>query len=91
MVENKDCLDSRYASKGTIKYQQVQLPKEIKDFCKSVAKYENNQFIGVDLMKSGNTYVCLESNPGPGWSTFNHSSKTEFAKHVLSKLLRRKL
>jgi hypothetical protein len=90
MVENKDCIDYRYASKGTIKYKQVQLPKEINAFCKSVAQYENNQLIGVDLMKSGNVYFCLESNPGPGWSTFNHSSKTEFAKNVLSKLSRRK-
>lgn len=90
VVENKDCIDYRYASKGSIKYKQVQLPKEINVFCKSVARYENNQLIGVDLMKSGNVYYCLESNPGPGWSTFNHSSKTEFAKKVLGKLSRRK-
>lgn len=90
-IENKDCIDYRYASKGTIKYRQVQLPKKIKAFCHSIAQYENNQLIGVDLMKSKNSYFCLESNPGPGWSTFNHSSKIEFAKQVLYKLLRRKI
>lgn len=90
-VESKDCIDYRYASKGTIKYREVPLPKEIKNFCKSIAQYENNQLIGVDLMKSENAYFCLESNPGPGWSTFNHPSKTKFANTVFSKLLRRQL
>lgn len=89
-VENKDCIDYRYASKGTIKYQQIQLPKNIKAFCLAISQYEDNRLVGVDLMKLNNTYFCLESNPGPGWSTFNHSSKIEFAKLVLSKLSRRK-
>lgn len=89
-VENKDCIDYRYASKGTIEYRQVRLPKEIRAFCRAIAQYENNRLVGVDLMKSKNFYFCLESNPGPGWSTFNHSSKSEFAKQVLSRLSRRK-
>ncbi|MGK5595274.1 MAG: hypothetical protein ACSNEK_07955 [Parachlamydiaceae bacterium] len=89
-VANKDCIDYRYASKGIIKYQKIQLTKEIKAFCQTIAQYENNRLVGVDLMKTKNSYFCLESNPGPGWSTFNHSSKREFAKQVLGKLLRRK-
>lgn len=88
-VDNKDCIDYRYASKGTIKYESIPLPCSVKLFCELIAKYENNRLVGIDLMKSGNTYFCLESNPGPGWSTFNHSSKEQFAKHVLNELLRR--
>lgn len=88
-IETKDCVDYRYTSKGSVKYKLVQLPHLVKIFCRSIAKHESNRLVGIDLMKSGNTYFCLESNPGPGWSTFNHSSKTQFAKHVLSELSRR--
>ena len=88
-IEAKDCIDYRYASKGSIKYKLIQLPHFVRLFCESIAEYENNRLTGIDLMKSGNTYFCLESNPGPGWSTFNHSSKTQFANHILNELLRR--
>ena len=30
--------------------------------------------------------IALESNPGPGWSTFQHASKKYFTKHVLNRL-----
>ncbi len=76
--------------KEMIQYQEIQLPKDIKAFCQAIAQYENNCLVGVDLMKFNNSYFCLESNPGPGWSTFNHSSKKKFAKKVLNKLSRRK-
>lgn len=88
-IETKDCIDYRYASKGSVKYKLIKLPRLVKLFCESIAKHENNRLIGIDLMKSGNTYFCLESNPGPGWSTFNHSSKTQFAKHIFNELSRR--
>lgn len=88
-VETKDCIDYRYASKGSVKYTKIQLPYLIKVFCKSIAQIEKNKFVGVDLMKFGKTYFCLESNPGPGWSTYHHPSKKLFAKKVFKQLLRR--
>jgi hypothetical protein len=90
LVENKNCIDYRYATKGTVRYRHVELSNELNTFAKAVAKYESNQFIGIDLLQRDNNYYCLESNPGPGWSTFNHPSKASFAMCVLQKLLRRK-
>ncbi len=88
-VETKDCIDYRYASKGSVSYKEIQLPFFIKNFCRSIAQVEKNKFIGVDLMKSNNKYYCFESNPGPGWSTYHHSSKKIFAKNVFKQLLRK--
>jgi hypothetical protein len=68
-IESKDCIDYRYASRAAVKYREIQLPDYLTEFCKSIAQTEKNKFIGVDLMKCGNGYFCLESNPGPGWST----------------------
>jgi glutathione synthase/RimK-type ligase-like ATP-grasp enzyme len=87
-VETKDCIDYRYASKGSVSYNEIQLPSFIKNFCRSIAQVEKNKFIGVDLMKSNNKYYCFESNPGPGWSTYHHSSKKIFAKNVFKQLLK---
>ena len=88
-VEKRDCIDYRYASKGSIKYEEIKLPHLIKVFCKSLAQIEGNSLVGVDLMKFENTYFCLEVNPGPGWSTYHHSSKKSFAQNVFKQLLRR--
>jgi len=85
-VTAKDCIDYRYASKGKINYRSTDLPKEIKKFCKSIAEVECNRFIGVDLIKDGGSYYCLESNPGPGWSTYHHFSKKNFAKKIFKQL-----
>lgn len=88
-VETKDFIDYRYASKGSVSYREIQLPWFVKKFCKSIAKLEKNKFVGVDLMKFNNKYYCFESNPGPGWSTYHHSSKKMFAKSVFKQLLRK--
>lgn len=88
MVLNKDCIDYRYASKGTIHYQKTKLPDSIIKFCKSISLIEKNIFIGIDLLKTDNEYYCLESNPGPGWSTYQHSSKKKFAQKLYNKFYR---
>lgn len=90
-VETKDCVDYRYASKGSVSYKEIQLPPCVKKFCKSLAYIEKNNFIGVDLMKSNDKYYCFESNPGPGWSTYHHSSRKIFAKNVFKRLLRKEI
>jgi len=88
-VETEGCIDYRYAFKGSVKYQEIKLSSSIKAFCKALSQIELNRFIGVDLIKSKGTYFCLESNPGPGWSTYHHSSKKKFSQNVFKQLLRR--
>lgn len=87
LINSKDCTDYRYASKGSVNYKNVKLPDEVATFCKTIAEIENNQLIGIDLIKAGEMFFCLESNPGPGWSTFNHPSKKGFAEQIFNELL----
>lgn len=89
LIENKDCTDYRYASKNAVRYKEIELPEYLIKYCKSVSKIEKNNFIGIDLMKNGSSYFCLESNPGPGWSTYQHPSKKEFAEKLLKQLSRK--
>jgi hypothetical protein len=70
-VISKNQIDYRYSSKSSLKYESEAVPKAVEDFCRELSKIENNRFIGVDLIKKGSKYICLESNPGPGWSQGN--------------------
>ena len=87
-VENKDHVDYRYSTRGSVKYEQTKINNEVRKFCKAIAAEEQNCLIGVDFVHSDGNYYCLESNPGPGWSTFNHPSKADFALAVFSTLMR---
>ncbi len=86
-VKNKDHVDYRYSTRGSVNYEQTKISSKMRKFCKSMATEEQNSFIGVDFVHSGGKYYCLESNPSPGWSTFNHPSKTAFAHAVFSTLM----
>lgn len=88
-IESKDCIDYRYASKGIIKYHKIQLPKYVRKFCKFIARFEKNRFIGIDLIMQEGIYYCLESNPGPGWSTYHHESKKMFSQTIYKQLLKK--
>lgn len=86
-VQNKDHVDYRYSTRGSVNYEQTKISSRVRKFCKAMATEEQNSFIGVDFVHSDGKYYCLESNPGPGWSTFNHPSKIEFAHAVFSTLM----
>jgi hypothetical protein len=86
LVDTKDCVDYRYSTKGSVTYKAIQLPPALQEYCLKIADFEKNKLIGIDLMLSEQEYFCLESNPGPGWSTYNHPSKREFADHVFKQL-----
>lgn len=85
-VKNKDHVDYRYSTRGCVKYEHTKISNGVQKFCKALAAEEKNSLIGIDFVHSSGKYYCLESNPGPGWSTFNHPSKAEFAYAVFSKL-----
>ncbi len=77
-VISKSQIDYRYSDKKELVYTVLELPEELKQFCREVSRLENNRFVGIDLIQVGNLFYCLESNPGPGWSTYAHSSKHQF-------------
>jgi hypothetical protein len=86
LIEGKDAIDYRYATKQYIIYKETFLEESVKKFCASLAHIERNILIGIDFIVSQTGYYCLESNPGPGWSMFNHPSKQRFAQVVLEVL-----
>lgn len=83
-ITGKDCIDYRYSSRGFVSYKKIRFTKKLRAFCEAIADIEKNKLIGVDFIESGSKLFCLESNPGPGWSTFNHKSKKEFAKNIFN-------
>lgn len=85
-VQNKDHLDYRYSSPGSVNYEKIDLGYPIQNFCKSVSQVENNPLLGIDFVFLGTRVFCLESNPGPGWSTFDHPSKSGFSEAIFSRL-----
>ncbi|MGA8165112.1 MAG: ATP-grasp domain-containing protein [Waddliaceae bacterium] len=86
-VKNKDHVDYRYSTRGSVNYEHTKISSGVQKFCKALATKEKNSLVGIDFVHSDGKYYCLESNPGPGWSTFNHPSKTEFAYAVFFKLM----
>lgn len=91
LVHNHSTIDYRYAPKGEIRYRHFDLPAGLEKFCVQLSSIEKNRLIGVDLIKIGENYFCLESNPGPGWSTFSHPSREQFAKVIFEQLLESEL
>lgn len=85
-VQGKDHVDYRYSSRGSVSYELEESSNDIKNFCSNLAYIERNSLIGIDFLVNQDSYFCLESNPGPGWSTFRHSSKKTFAHSVLKEL-----
>ena len=82
-VLDKNTVDYRY-SRSCVQYNQIELPKNIHLFCQKLAKIELNELIGIDLIAMNGVYFCLESNPGPGWSTFRHPSRIVFSRNLLT-------
>lgn len=85
-VISKDCIDYRYSSRNSVEYSTTELPDVLVEYCKNLARIENNRFVGVDFIRKGETYYGLECNPGPGWSTFRHHSRKKFAQAFIKTL-----
>jgi predicted ATP-grasp superfamily ATP-dependent carboligase len=80
-------IDYRYAKKRGY-FEKMTEIKDLEKFCTSITEIENLQLAGIDFIKSGNTYYCLECNPSPGWAGFHRHSGDE---NLLSQSLIRKL
>ncbi len=76
IVEKKNCVDYRYSCSSD-DLKSFEPDSEVLEFVADLAKKDNNRFIGVDFIKTNSAYVCLESNPGPGWNWFDRNNTTE--------------
>ncbi len=69
------------------KMQEYSLNQAAKNFCKKVAEIEDNELLGLDfLLQENGQLICLEANPGPGWSAFHHDESPlgeSFVAHFL--------
>jgi hypothetical protein len=63
-----DALDYRYSSSAI--YESIQPPDGLMSWCRYVTESEGLRFAGIDLIKTGNTFACLEINPMPGYEGF---------------------
>lgn len=69
-------IDYRYAS-GPRHFQKYEDQSCIAEFCTALASIEKLHLVGVDFIKMDDKYICLESNPNPGWAGFHRASGDE--------------
>lgn len=67
-VPTKEGVDYRYCK--TSPFQTADVPAPVAEFCAGLSETESNPMIGVDFLRLGSDYYCLESNPSPGWSWY---------------------
>ncbi len=84
----KGSIDFRYA-KERGPYEKFTPNKELSEFSKQLVERENLRLAGIDFIKVGETFMCLECNPNPGWAGFHRFSEDEpfLAKNVILKLM----
>lgn len=87
-VATKDSIDYRYAEDRG-EFEIFEVPDELGFFISKIHRAEENPLLGVDFIKSGSTYYCLEANPTPGWNWYYNKKtcKTNFlAQGILQSL-----
>lgn len=71
LAVSKSKIDYRYDKSFFNLITIDDLADEIKEFCINASKEEDNLLLGIDFIKSENSYVVLEANPSPGWSAYH--------------------
>ena len=82
----KVSVDYRYDSHFFELTTITSINKSITSFCQTVSALEKNNLMGIDFIKSNNTYYVLEANPCPGWSAYhpyNGIDSDNFLNHLL--------
>jgi hypothetical protein len=74
--EKEGSIDYRYASKRG-QFEKFSANDILKKFCKQCSEIEETPLSGLDFIQVGQKYICLESNPSPGWAGFHRFSKEE--------------
>lgn len=70
-ITKKPDINYRYDIKSDL-IQEYTPHTSIKKFCSAVSEIENNPLLGIDFLEiNEKEWVCLEANPGPGWSAYH--------------------
>jgi glutathione synthase/RimK-type ligase-like ATP-grasp enzyme len=83
--------DYRYASRvdADLAMTPLQLPDEIADRCRAMARGMALQFAGIDLRRTPDgRWVCLEVNPSPGFTFFEAATGQPIAAAVADLLIK---
>ncbi|MCK5818145.1 MAG: hypothetical protein KAH18_02615 [Psychromonas sp.] len=85
-IKKQESSNYRYFS-DVKKMQDYSPSQAVKNFCQKVADIEDNELLGIDfLLQENGQLICLEANPGPGWSAFHHDELPigeTFVAHIL--------
>lgn len=76
LKEKEGGIDYRYAKKKGA-FEKMKWNEEMKKFCESMVKFEKLWMAGVDFIKVGKKFYCLECNPNPGWAGFHRACGQE--------------
>lgn len=74
--EKNGSIDYRYA-KNRKAFERMPFDSKIDAFCKTLATIEKLGLIGVDFIQAAGKFICLESNPNPGWAGFHRTAGDE--------------
>lgn len=77
IIKHKEgSIDYRYATnRGN--FEKFSTDSTLEEFCRHCAEIEGVPLSGIDFIQVDQKYVCLESNPSPGWAGFHRFSKEE--------------
>jgi len=78
--------DWRTVDREKVEYNDIQLPKEIENYCFKLVKHLNLSFGAIDLVISGEDYIFIEINPTGEWGWLVNS-KRRFDKYIVSWLM----
>ena len=83
--------DYRYAARDrqTVHMRDVQVPDEVADRCRSLARSLDLTLAGIDLRRTPDgRWFCFEANPSPGFTYFQAASGQPIGDALVSVLLR---
>ncbi|MBU2496744.1 MAG: hypothetical protein KJ767_01650 [Nanoarchaeota archaeon] len=82
-------IDFRKYDFDNVKYEKVELPKKVEDFCSNLIKHYGLSFGQIDMIVTPKEdYVFLEINPNGQWLWLEEQSKYNLTKDVAENLIK---